>query len=440
MKEYVIGNTVRTIGQYAFSGCSKVTSFTIPSSVTSIGEYAFSDCSSLTSIVVEEGNSNYDSRDNCNAIIETASNILIAGCKKSTIPDGVTSIGNWAFSGCSGLTSITIPEKVTSIGSDAFSGCTGLKTVTLESKEVVSENRELNSPGLSSVFGNQVQKYVLGDSISVIGDYAFSYCGNLKTIIIPDSIKSIGKGAFNECSSLQYNTSSNVSYLGNTTNRYVVLIKSNSTSTSCSVNAKCKIIYSNAFSGCSTLKSITIPDGVISIGSNAFYGCSNLISVVIPNSVTSAIGEQTFEGCSALTSVSISENVTSIGNRAFYNCGSITALNIPSSVTSIGDLAFGNCQGLKEIWCYVEETPEVASNTFKGVNVGEVLLVVPDNSFDAYKTHEIWGQFWVETPTPIVSPLEETGKSPAIYNLSGQRINKMRKGINIINGKKVVLK
>ena len=161
-----IPNSVTSIGDYAFSGCSGLTSVTIPNSVTSIGDYAFSGCSGLTSIVVENGNSNYDSRSNCNAIIETASNTLISGCKNTIIPNSVTSIGSQAFQGCSGLTSITIPNSVTSIGNFAFYGCSGLTSITIP------------------------------NSVTSIGVSAFSGCSGLTSITIPNSVTSIGDGAF----------------------------------------------------------------------------------------------------------------------------------------------------------------------------------------------------------------------------------------------------
>ena len=138
MTSVIIGNSVMSIGSSAFSGCSGLTSITIPNSVTSIGEGAFYNCSGLTSVTVKSGNVVYDSRDNCNAIIETASNKLIAGSFKTIIPNSVTSIGNGAFFGCSGLTSVTIPNSVTSIGSYAFDGCLGLTSVKVESTKPMS--------------------------------------------------------------------------------------------------------------------------------------------------------------------------------------------------------------------------------------------------------------------------------------------------------------
>ena len=126
-----IPNSVTSIWDWAFYRCTGLTSITIPNSVTSIGGYAFDECSGLTSIVVASGNTTYDSRENCNAIIETSSNTLIAGCQNTIIPNSVTSIGEFAFFGCSGLTSITIPNSVTSIGNSAFYWCTGLTSIEI---------------------------------------------------------------------------------------------------------------------------------------------------------------------------------------------------------------------------------------------------------------------------------------------------------------------
>ena len=162
-----IPNGVTHIGSFAFLGCSSLTSVTIPNSVTSIGFVAFYGCSSLTSMVVEEGNVMYDSRDNCNAIIYTATNTLITGCQNTIIPNSVTSIGYGAFMGCSGLTSITIPNSVTSIGGGAFYNCTGLTSITIP------------------------------NSVTIIETSAFFGCSSLLFGIIPSHTK-VNDGAFPE--------------------------------------------------------------------------------------------------------------------------------------------------------------------------------------------------------------------------------------------------
>ena len=183
-----IPNSVTSIGWSAFSGCSSLTSITIPNSVTSIGDGAFVDCSNLTSIVVEKGNKMYDSRENCNAIIETASNTLICGCKNTTIPNSVTSIGEKAFSGCSGLTSITIPNSVTSIGWSAFSGCSSLASITIPNSITRIEFMTFYlCSGLTSI--------TIPNSVKSIGDEAFRGCSDLKSVKIPKTLTEIGTGA-----------------------------------------------------------------------------------------------------------------------------------------------------------------------------------------------------------------------------------------------------
>ena len=190
-----IPNSVTSIGQQAFFECSNLSAVTIPNSVTSIGGGVFCSCSNLTSIIVETGNSIYDSRDNCNAIIETATNTLIAGCKSTIIPSSVTSIGGSAFYGCSSLTSITIPNSVTNIEDYAFEHCIGLTSVTI--------GYSVTSIGIQAFYGcSNLLSVTIPNSVTSIGQEAFGACRSLTSVTIGNSVTSIGGSAFNNCSSM----------------------------------------------------------------------------------------------------------------------------------------------------------------------------------------------------------------------------------------------
>ena len=359
-----IPNSVTTIGVSAFSGCSSLTSIEIPNTVTTIGIGAFSGCSGLTSINVAGENTVYDSRNSCNAIIETTINKLITGCKNTIIPNSVTSIGGAAFDNCSGLTSVTIPNSVTSIGDHAFYGCSSLTSIEIP------------------------------NTVTTIGVYAFYGCSSLTSIEIPNTVTTIGIGAFYGCSGLTNVTIPNsVTAIGESAFRYCTGL------ISIDIPNSITSIGGHAFYGCSSLTSIKIPNTVTTIGIGAFYGCSGLTSInvagentvydsrnscnaiietstnklitgckntIIPNSVIS-IGNYAFYGCSGLSSIDIPNSVTSIGDHAFYGCSGMTSIIIPNSVTSIGIGAFSGCSGLTSINVAGENTVYDSRNSCNAI-------------------------------------------------------------------------
>ena len=383
-----IPNSVTTIGDYTFQNCSGLTSITIPNSVTTIGHYAFSFCSGLTSITVAGNNPKYDSRDNCNAIIKTATNTLVAGCQNTIIPSTVTSIDSHAFWGCSSLTHIDIPNSVTSIGNSAFDGCSGLTSVTI------------------------------GNSVTTIDKYAFSDCTGLTSITIPNSVTSISYQAFVDCSGLTsivvesinptYDSRNNCNAIIETASNTLLLgcqntiIPNSVTSigewafsgctglTSIDIPNSVTTIGYYAFSFCSGLTNIEIPNSVTTIGTSAFSGCSGLTSIIIPNSVTT-IGNDAFYRCATLTSVTIPNSVTSIGTSAFGECSGLTSVSIGNSVTSIGDRTFNGCSSLTELYSLALTPPTVDSYTFNGCY--GATLYVPKEAVNTYKTANYWKNF-----------------------------------------------
>lgn len=298
--------SVTSIGADAFSYCGLTGSLTIPNTVTSIGDYAFAHCSRLTGSL--------------------------------TIPNSVTTIGDNAFRGCSGFSgSLTIPNSVTTIGDYAFEGCTGF-TASLSISNSLKEIGNYVFSGCSGFYN----KLYIPNSVVKIGNGAFSGCNFTGSLTIPDGVVSIGEEAFSGCKNMV-----GLLTIGNS----VVTIGSYAFSGCSGFTGSLKIpssvesIGSEAFWGCNGLSSVTIPNSVTSIGSGAFKSCSGLTSVTIGNSVTS-ISDYAFERCSGLTSVTIGNGVTSIGMCAFSDCSGLTSVTIPNSVTSIGNSAFKSCSGL----------------------------------------------------------------------------------------------
>ena len=351
-----IPSSVTSIECNAFEGCSSLTSIEIPNSVTSIGGYAFCDCTNLTSIIIPDSVTSieYFAFYNCSSLTSIE------------IPSSVTSIGNSAFSRCS-LTSIEIPSGVTSIGGYAFYGCSSLTSINVDeaNKSYKSMDGVLYTKDQKTLISYPAKKegtaYTIPDSVTSIGDSAFSYCSSLTSIEIPDSVISIGDHAFFFCSSLtSIEIPSSVISIGN------VAFCDCSSLTSITIPDGVTSIGDSVFSGCSSLTSIEIPNSVASIGADVFYGCSSLTSIMFgDNSQLTSIGDRAFSGCSSLTSIEIPDGVTSIGDSVFSGCSSLTSIEIPDGVTSIGNFAFSGCSSLTSI-IIPDSVTSIGNSAFSG--------------------------------------------------------------------------
>lgn len=340
--------TVNGIMERAFAGCA-ATSITIPVSVTSISNDAFINCKDLASIIIDNENGVYDSRDNCNAIIKTSTNTLIAGCKNTIIPNTVTTIGSGAFSGCTGLSNIMIPNSVTEIGSSAFSGCSGLTSVTIP------------------------------NSVTEIGSSAFYDCSGLKNITMPNTIISIGNGAFHQ-TDWYINQPEGVVYAGKIAYTYKGTMSS---STNISIQEGTLAIAPGAFGNCTGMTSASIPNSVELIGSRAFYNCSNLMIVNIGNSVNS-IEDKAFKDCNKLTSVTLGKETPLVINSETFSNSKNAKLYIPYSSKT----AYEAADYWKEFKEIIEIKPSSPSSTlisFTDAIVKEICL----DSWDADGDREL---------------------------------------------------
>lgn len=401
-----IPNSVISIGNEVFAYCSKLNSVTIGYSVQSIGSCAFMYCHALEKISVNDGNPYYDSRDNCNAIIETATNTLVVGCQGTVIPNSVTTIGDNAFTCCytyglSTVTNVTIPSSVTAIGGGAFTGCDNLISITCLAitpptmARWVFENDTYSNVTLivpegcksiyESAFGWQdfvsIQEYpdtIVGsdtiyynitgyDEVEVTykGEYEDYNCyrGHITipaTVIIDGktyTVTAIGERAFNDCGYLASVTIPNTVKTIGECSFYHCINLANLNIPNSVTTIKSQAFY---YSG---LKSITIPNSVTSIGQGAFEECSGLKSVTLPNSIV-IIDNNTFSECYNLTSITIPNSVTCIRSGAFQGSG-LTSVTVPEGVTEIGSRAFAYCP-LTSVYLPRSLTGLVGSSGFEG--------------------------------------------------------------------------
>lgn len=399
----------KTIAKYAFNGC-KVTNIIIPDSVTHIYSNPFINCTELTKIEVDDKNSVYQSINNC--VINKHAKELVVGCKSSVIPDdgSVEIIGDHAFHGCSisniiipnstkvikeyafcssGITNINIPDSVTTVSDFAFRFCKNLKTVIIGNKvsEIgnnafsdCSKLEKINIPGNIKKIGDEafydcdsLTTLIISEGVLEIGDMAFCRCRNLINITLPDSLTIIGADAFKFTEF--YEDSSNWEkgyillnaylYIGN----HLIKAKGESEGT---VKNGTKTIADYAFSECSELEKITIPDSVANIGKHAFYNCNNLKSIHITDlsawcrinfsdkfSNPMYYGDlyidfyyngSLFISSSPATDIIIPSNITKINDYTFWGCNSLKTVTIPESITEIGYAALNLCDNITDIY------------------------------------------------------------------------------------------
>jgi len=450
IENFSIGDCVERIPAGLVNG-SKIQSITIPASVKLIDNGAFLDCANLTSIVVEQDNATFDSRNNCNAIIETASNTLLVGCKNSFIPNTINMIGDFAFTRCTELTTINIPNSVVSIGTNkeyygsydqgAFKGCTGITSLTIPNSVVTI--------GLNAFSECQNISYLkLSESLKEIGENAFNYCARLEEVTLPASLRFIGEEAFYDTGLKSISIPDSV--VVETGAFASTAIESISVANSAMlmgdvifgwtpwedsqpedglVYAGTAVYRYNGVAPAGTI--VTIPEGATGIAGEAFYGdeevdgdyeCrGGIIRVEIPNSVR-YIGHFAFRRCVDMENVSMGNGIEVIGRLAFSSAKKLTEVVMPNSVKEVKESAFSRCSSLTEvtigsgtkviekgcfsecdaltkIYCLATTPPTIESASydyeecFDERAYTEAVLFVPKGSEAAYMLADKWKRF-----------------------------------------------
>lgn len=306
IEEIIIPNSVTRISDYAFSDCTNLKKLTLPDSITDVDDNAFNNCENLTDVTLPAEQVYNIPTENLTTVVINGGTILggLDDCKKLisvTIADSVTTIRKLAFDGCESLTTIRLPSGITEIPASTFSDCINLKSITIP--------ESVTKIGDGAFFGCiNLNNLTIPDNIKEIEEYAFYNCKKFTSITIPNEVSEIGYNAFGGCDNITSVTAPAFALSS---------ISKNSLSTVVITGGE--EIPAAAFYGCQTLKEVTLPDSIKSIGYEAFYGCTNLKSITLPQNLT-AIERTAFYECSALTSITIPDRITSIGKRAFFGC------------------------------------------------------------------------------------------------------------------------
>ena len=471
-KEYSVPDGITNIENYAFIGCSKLTSVTIPNHVKNIGHNVFSGCKFLTSVSIGNGVGNIGSEtfidcsnltcievDDANEFYTSLTGVLFnknqtilikypegKSDEEYSIPAGVTDIESNAFRNCNKLISVIISGSVTNIGNYAFAYCTNLSFIDIpDGVKNIGSYAFYDTPWYDNLSDGVI--YIakalyaykgmmpantsidIPDGISSITGEAFNYCTNLIGITIPNSVTSIGHNAFNYCTRLfDIVIPNSVTSIGAGAFTYTpwydnqpagiiyinnILYQYKGTmpaNTAIEVRSGTVNIAEWAFYNCSGLTSINIPNSVTHIKNHAFFSCTGLRHINIPNNVT-YIGNYAFSH-SGLTSIAIPNSVVSIGEEAFLGCTGLISVTIPESVTSIGDETFSGCSNLMSITNLNPAPVFIEEFTFANVNKESCVLKVPVGSVEQYRQATGWEKF------SRIEAIEETiVKIPVINDL-----------------------
>ena len=401
----IIPNSVTSIGEYAFNNCTGIDSLYIGSGVTSIGARAFYGCSGLkymhynarnmttTYFMKNERNLSYDSpfynttTSNFRTLVIGDSVITIpigCFCGRSSInntvviPDNVTSIGQEAFDGCSGIDTLFIGSGVASIGDNAFHDCSSIHYLVIPNSVTT-----IGSWAFDGCSG--IDTLILGIGVTSIGDHAFYGCSSIHRLIIPNSVTNIGIEAFYGCSGID------TLILGNGVTSIGPSAFFNCDNV-LSISTNARTIGNNSFANCDRLVSVILGDSVQTIGNGAFYGCFRLNNVTLGNSISS-IGARAFSGCIRLTNPELPNSLANIGARAFDGCGDINGkLTFPASITHIGDSAYSGVGNITEIEMKGSTPPTIHAHTFAAVD-SLVTVSVPCGAVLNYYITDYWENF-----------------------------------------------